>query len=238
MSAIRCGGVIACGWMCVWIAFVAGCKPPKMPVAGGLVAADQTGDEKSAAATVTPVNSPQPSSSAEFMPAAIGNSPPGAPPVEPVASQTPPATSIPLVANPGLIPVDQANGGSRGQNAAGQNAASATDQTAAASAGLAIHLSAGIAVPQSLPTGTQMGMSVDYAIGGRLNASSRFVWVISSEGGGEIEAEVKLKTRGTLTSFVPNLRPEDRPFNCRIEEIMPGGRRVRVSNVAPLQTSY
>ena len=82
-----------------------------------------------------------------------------------------------------------------------------------------------------------MGMSVDYTIRGALSRSSRYVWVISSEAG-EIEAEVKLAASGTLANFVPTLRPDDRPFNCRIEEITPGGRRVRVSNVATMQTNY
>ena len=83
-----------------------------------------------------------------------------------------------------------------------------------------------------------MGMSVDYAFAGGLNPSSKYVWVISSEGGGDVEAEVKLEVSGTLQSFVPKLRPEHRPFNCRIEEIAPSGRRIVVSNVAAMQTSY
>jgi hypothetical protein len=102
----------------------------------------------------------------------------------------------------------------------------------------AIRLSAGIAVPQSLPTGTVMAMSVDYAIAGPLNQSSRFVWVAASQEGGNVEVAVQLQQSGTLQAFFRQLRPEHRPFNCYIEEVAPGGRRTRISNVATMQTNY
>src|SRR5687768_6485078 len=60
-----------------------------------------------------------------------------------------------------------------------------------------IRLSAGVAVPTSLPGGTQMGISVDYAITGPLNGAAKYLWVIKSEAG-QIESEVQLQTRGTL----------------------------------------
>ena len=154
-------------------------------------------------------------------PSASQSSPPGPP-------------SIPIVANPGPIPVDVASGGNQqgsAQPAGGQSAPSQPRER------VQFRLKAGVAVPQSLPTGTAMGMSVDYQAGG-LNQSSRYVWVVTSEGGGNVEQAFQPRTQGTLQTFFLDLRPEHRPFNSHIEEVSPGGQRTRVSNVAVMQTSY
>jgi hypothetical protein len=104
--------------------------------------------------------------------------------------------------------------------------------------GTSIHLSAGVAVPQSLPIGTVMAMSVDYSLRGRLNSSARYAWVIKYAGG-EVVNEVKLENSGNLSAFIEQLKPEHRPFSARIEEITPGSnRRSIVSNEVPLKTSY
>jgi hypothetical protein len=239
-----------------------GCEPPKMPGTGGLISTRQ--QEAQAPSARAPGETAIPAASADADQTAYApihdptqvplETPPAAESsaagesATPPAPQAPPPAGTPIVANSGLIPVDQigkagaqsAAPGQAGARGQGAPAAAARGQsTPAATSGVPpIQLSAGIAVPQSLPTGTQMGVSVDYAIRGALNRSSRYVLVISSEGGGNVEAEVKLATSGTLQDFVPKLRPEDRPFNCRIDEITPGGRRVRASNVAPLQTNY
>ena len=48
-----------------------------------------------------------------------------------------------------------------------------------------VKLSAGVALPQSLPSGTAMGLSVDYVLVGSLPTSSgQIVWVIESAKGG------------------------------------------------------
>ena len=198
---------------------LAGCKPD---VPGGLVAADRPTDPAAQQAAAEPSDG-------------IAAASP-----QPVAPSSPPATgeewppSIPIVANPGLIPVDVASGG--GQQGSAQPAGS---QSAAIQprARTLFRLSAGVAVPQSLPTGTAMGMSVDYQSGG-LNQSSRYVWVVKSEGGGNVEQPFEPLAQGTLQTFFLDLRPEHRPFNSHIEEISPSGRRTRVSNVAVMQTSY
>lgn len=235
-----------------------GCEPPKVPTTGGLVStrqgesqtlpatapADMTIPASGAAADQT---ASPPAQSPQEIPPAAGSPLPGDPALS-TAAGSPPAASTPIAANPGLIPVDQI-GSAGAKSAPGQGGAAqgqgtpqpgprSTSTNVVPSGTPPIHLSAGIAVPQSLPTGTQMGISVDYAIRGALNRSSRYVLVISSEGGGSVEAEVKLATSGTFQDFVPKLRPEDRPFNCRIDEVTPGGRRIRASNVAPLQTNY
>ncbi|MCE9526350.1 MAG: hypothetical protein K8R36_09885 [Planctomycetales bacterium] len=93
-------------------------------------------------------------------------------------------------------------------------------------------------MPQSLPIGTVMAISVDYAVRGRLNPSSHYVWVIKS-GAGEAVSEVALDNSGNLSAFFEKLKPEHRPFTARIEEVTPGSkRRTVVSNEVPLQTSY
>ncbi|MGI8977729.1 MAG: hypothetical protein ACR2FY_00740 [Pirellulaceae bacterium] len=104
--------------------------------------------------------------------------------------------------------------------------------------GHSIHLSAGIAVPQSLPTGTVMAISVDYSSNAALHPSARYLWVIKSAAG-EAVNEVKLEDSGNLSAFFLQLRPEHRPFSARIEEVTPGSkRRTVISNELPLKTDY
>lgn len=101
-----------------------------------------------------------------------------------------------------------------------------------------VHLSAGIALPQLLPDGTAIGISVDYAVDGGLNRSSRYLWVIKS-GAGEVTSDVKLEPSGNLSAFFQQLKPEHRPFSVRIEEVTPGSqRRTIVSNEVTLKTDY
>ena len=196
-----------------------GCKPEPT---GGLVAADRPA-EAAAETSIAAQPAPESSSTQPAPPSANSSA----------ADQAPPPPSIPIAANPGLIPVEVASGGQQGssQSAGGQSGVSPASERAL------FRLSAGVAVPQSLPTGTAMGMSVDYQAGG-FNQSSRYVWVVSSEGGGTVEQPFQPRTKGTLQTFFLDLRPEHRPFNSYIEEVSPGGRRTRVSNVAAMQTNY
>lgn len=102
-----------------------------------------------------------------------------------------------------------------------------------ASGQLRIKLSAGVALPQSLPTGTAMGFSVDYRFtGGHPNPSSHYVWVIEPSKGEPVRREVKLKDEGTLPPmFVPGLRPENGPFRTHVED----GYGNRLSASLPLR---
>jgi hypothetical protein len=108
-----------------------------------------------------------------------------------------------------------------------------------ADSGPFISLSAGVAVPQLLPEGTQVGVSVDYSLRGNPKTSCRYFLVVESSAG-EIAVPVTLEPRGgTFQGFLPpSVRPEHQPFRARIDELPPKGERLRVSNSAPLATSY
>lgn len=84
-----------------------------------------------------------------------------------------------------------------------------------------------------------MGVSVDYRLRGSLKTSSRYVLVVESNAG-ETAVPVTLSPEGgTLQGFLPlEVRPEHQPFQARIDEIPPGGKRSRVSNTVSLATSY
>ncbi len=100
-----------------------------------------------------------------------------------------------------------------------------------------LRLSVGIALPQTLPDGTQVGVSVDYRLTtGRLNPSAKYVWVIESRQG-QTAMEVNLRPQGgNLAGFLPlAIRPEDSPFKAWIDEVSTSGSRVRVSNVESLR---
>jgi hypothetical protein len=128
--------------------------------------------------------------------------------------------------------------------AANQSAANGPSQTTSTSATApikpAVQLSAGVAVPQLLPEGTQIGVSVDYRVSGTLHPSARYALVIES-GSGELALEVRLAAPGgTLQSFLPlAIRPEHQPFRARVEMLLPGeSQPTKISNTANLQTNY
>ena len=185
-----------------------------------------------------------------------GPPPPATPPPVPVATSEPPNTAE---------PTEFAVGG-RAENFAdetvSENATSGDDApssvaanpdaepaapspaitqtpTAPADSGPFISLSAGVAVPQLLPEGTQVGVSVDYSLRGAPKTSCRYFLVVESSAG-EVAVPVKLEPQGgTFQGFLPpKVRPEHQPFRARIDEVPPQGERMRVSNSAPLATSY
>lgn len=83
-----------------------------------------------------------------------------------------------------------------------------------------IRLSAGVALPQSLPTGTQIGFSVDYQFHiGSPDPAGQYVWEIKTGDGTIRRVPVQLTGRkGTLNRFMP-LRPSDGPFVSRIASV-------------------
>lgn len=84
---------------------------------------------------------------------------------------------------------------------------------------LQVDLSAAVALPMTGPEGTMMGFSVDYRIKGAIpTGPSPFVWVIQGQGGKIYRLPVKLDSQGNLMLIVPEWRPEDGPFRCRIED--------------------
>ena len=95
-----------------------------------------------------------------------------------------------------------------------------------------IKLSAGTALPQSLPTGTAMGFSVDYEfVSGQPDTAAEYLWVIQSAEGRTMKQRVHLKHRGTLEGFVPDFRPEHGPFQTGLEDAQ--GRKL--TELAPLR---
>ena len=90
-----------------------------------------------------------------------------------------------------------------------------------------IKLSAGMAVPQSLPTGTAMGFSVDYRFIAGRPGSSPYLWVIQPGKGQTAKQPVQLQPQGNLHMFVLQFRPENGPFHTHIEDAQ--GNRVSPS---------
>ena len=84
--------------------------------------------------------------------------------------------------------------------------------------GPSISLSAGVALPQSLPTGTAMGISVDYTFTiGQPRPSLAYVWVIEAANADSVKQSVQLNLSGTLQQFFTQLRPQHGPFHTHIE---------------------
>lgn len=77
-----------------------------------------------------------------------------------------------------------------------------------------------------------MGFSVDYQfVQGGPQSSQDYFWVIYAGGKPAGKCPVKLEGRGNLSTLVPQLRPENGPFACHLEDY--SGRRL--SEVLPMQ---
>ncbi len=82
-----------------------------------------------------------------------------------------------------------------------------------------VQLSAGVALPQTLPTGTAMGFSVDYRwVEGQPDPRIRYFWVIEPAGAPPIRQPVQLEQQGTLQGFALELRPEHGPFQTYLAD--------------------
>ncbi len=89
-----------------------------------------------------------------------------------------------------------------------------------------IRLRAAVALPQSLPTGTAMGFSVDYQfIGGTPDSRVQYVWVIKPPSGPAKESVVQLQSRGTLQMFVTEWGPVTGDYKMRIDEVTRDSRQ-------------
>jgi hypothetical protein len=83
---------------------------------------------------------------------------------------------------------------------------------------ISIKLSAATALPQSLPTGTATGFSVDYEfVRGQPDPATEYVWVVESAQGQKNRLGVRLEPRGTLQQFILEFKPEQGPFRTGIE---------------------
>jgi hypothetical protein len=218
----RSGGLVCL--VAILIATI-GCDLPPDPTLAG--AGLKSVPESTAAGPPPPPSPPSPSSALDApSPAAL--SPPtvdsnrGAPESSPASVPSEPAQQPPP-------PVDVAQQNTSPTPASGSLPAKPT-----------VQLSAGVAVPQSLPGGTQIGVSVDYRVSGTLHPSARYALVVES-GAGELALEVRLAAEGgTLQSFLPlAVRPEHQPFRARVEMLLPGeSQPTKISNTANLQTNY
>ncbi|MHC4405220.1 MAG: hypothetical protein ACYTG0_36705 [Planctomycetota bacterium] len=84
---------------------------------------------------------------------------------------------------------------------------------------LPIKVSPVVSLPQTLPTGTTMGFTVDYEFtNGEPDPSSQYWWVMVPAKGQPVKRPARLDREGELTDFFPPLRPENGPFHTHIED--------------------
>ena len=216
-----CGSLIAATLACV-----AGCEPPKAAKSHGVVAGS------SSAPPAPPPPPPDPSAPAaeqSIATLASADAPAGesAAPAPESPSEPPPPSDV----QPSGIPGVSAQGLPTGDPFFRPESTAPTS-TAPAPSQPTIRLSGGIALAQTLPNGTQIGVSVDYRITGQLKSSARYALVIET-GAGEMSIPAKISPQGgTLMGFLPpSVRPEHGPFSARIDEVVSsGGKGAIVSN--------
>ncbi len=233
--------IMGCASLPLAALLLAGCEPrppaAALPIPVAQRAAIPASQPVAPAPSTAPLSFPSAGSSSPLVPSGGGFS-------LPIGGEIPAAPSTPAaVPNPARFAADQEGStipvpSPQPQGSPGLSPAKSTAGSPAEAPGLRIHLSAGIAVPQSLPDGTVMAISVDYSSNAALHPSARYVWVIKSAAG-EAVNEVKLEDSGNLSAFFLKLKPEHRPFSARIEEVTPGSkRRTVISNELPLKTDY
>lgn len=97
---------------------------------------------------------------------------------------------------------------------------------ASGSSQLPLRLRTAVALPQSLPTGTAMGFSVEYQfVGAAPESRTQYVWVIKPPAGQPLESVVQLGQRGTLQTFITQWGPVTGSYEIRIDEVTRYGRR-------------
>ena len=186
--------------------FLLGCSDYEM-------ASDYGGAADSSAEQATPDSAP----SSPDAPDSPPGSGPGGETAELDAAEEPGAdeASAPSVPPSHAPPVGQ----TRGEPAAPKpRPAPSTPPRPAPSQLPSIKLSAGVALPQSLPTGTAMGFSVDYQFIGGRPGPSPYLWVIQPGNGQTAKQPVQLQPQGTLQVFILQFRPENGPFHTHIED--------------------
>jgi hypothetical protein len=94
---------------------------------------------------------------------------------------------------------------------------------------VAFELRTGTALPQTLPSGTALGVSVSYEFVGRRKTAVRYLLVVERGGGPSAALEFTPKQTGTLATFIPGWQPQEGPFSCHIVEVSPNGQRRKVS---------
>ena len=161
--------------------------------------------------------------------------PTAAAPATPVASPiparpNPPGASLPSITNGPRNGAERPAFGDRTSTAPPPDRPSATPPQGPRSQ-VGARLSAGVALPQSLPTGTAMGMSVDYVlVHAEPPSGGETVWVIEAARGAKVDVPVRLGAEGSLMEFFPQLKPEDGPFRSYLAVRFSDGRRVPFSD--------
>ncbi len=108
---------------------------------------------------------------------------------------------------------------------------SVTPSPVASRADHCVQLTNGLALPQLLPTGTAMGMSVDYELRGTLPSSATQVfWVIEPSQGAQASIPVVLQDQGNLATFVVEMKPDQGPFRCQLVAQLSNGSLTPVSS--------
>jgi hypothetical protein len=150
--------------------------------------------------------------------------------VDPADRSPETATEPPMFARNDAEPtVAQSNALDEGNTAQTASDQSATNRRGVSSGGTTqpvIRLRAAVALPQSLPTGTAMGFSVDYQfVGGGPNSHVQYVWVIKPPSGPALESAVQLESRGTLQTFVIPWGPVRGDYQMRIDAVTGSSRK-------------
>lgn len=201
---------------------------------GGVVASSD------AAATQSPAGAPdrldQPASangsSSGFDPYDL-SAPPAA-----AAAPTSPRDSIPA-AQP-RYELDPTNTSPAGVQAGDANYPAPADRPGPPAGGATqgqIRLRTAVALPQSLPSGTAMGFSVEYQFLGTQPEGSQvqYVWVIKPPSGQPWEAKVQLQSQGTLQTFVTQWGPVSGTYEMRIDAVT---RYARQAASRPISATY
>jgi len=103
-----------------------------------------------------------------------------------------------------------------------------------ASTKVVVRLRTPTALPQTLPSGTAMGFSVDYVFeSGEPNYKSEYAWIVTNGRGEQFVIPVELKREGVLQQFVP-WRPRDKPFKSVLAEKPPSGPPREISRTVDM----
>jgi hypothetical protein len=160
------------------------------------------------------------------------------PPVAPVNKSKPPEPPVGRrrdESSPAAAPTSQ-QGNANAQYGNTPVTAPVTSPSPGTPLQVAVQLSAGVALPQSLPTGTAMAMSVDYVVQGTLPTDAKqVVWVIESAQG-SVDVPVTLAAQGNLMTFVTVMKPEQGPFHSYLAVVFSDGRKEAISAKADMRT--
>jgi len=167
-------------------------------------------------------------------PAAAPATSPTAVAPQPAVSPPTAATPQPAAASPSPVPTQAAAPAPVSTSQSGPAAPPIVNPPAtarsSASSGSEVQLSLGIALPQTLPEGTALGVSVEYEfVRGGPQSGSRYLLIVQPSNGRPFELEVPLTTSGTIQTFTYDLRPDQGPFTASLREVTSAGETRELS---------